>query len=132
MDDCQTVRQLFHRALDDIFRLRLDWSAIVENVTSLAADKTVQLVPIGPCHNIKSLQKALQNNTVFNDSRESELSSQGPRAGSGDIAIIGMASRMPGSETLEEFWSVLENGRDLHKEVRQRLLISPFMSLTFA
>ncbi|KAI0105678.1 hypothetical protein GGR51DRAFT_571618 [Nemania sp. FL0031] len=34
-----------------------------------------------------------------------------------DIAIIGMGIRLPGSETLEEFWSVLEDGRDLHERV---------------
>ncbi|GAP89889.2 putative acyl transferase acyl hydrolase lysophospholipase [Rosellinia necatrix] len=34
-----------------------------------------------------------------------------------DIAIIGMGLRLPGSETLEEFWSVLEDGRDLHRPV---------------
>jgi iron transport multicopper oxidase len=40
-----------------------------------------------------------------------------PAADPRDIAIIGMAIRLPGSETLEEFWNVLEDGRDLHERV---------------
>ncbi|KAI3318102.1 ketoacyl-synt-domain-containing protein [Xylariaceae sp. AK1471] len=40
-----------------------------------------------------------------------------PHADPRDIAIIGMGIRLPGSETLEEFWSVLEDGRDLHERV---------------
>lgn len=34
-----------------------------------------------------------------------------------DIAIVGIASRMPESESLEEFWKLLEAGRDVHKKV---------------
>lgn len=37
---------------------------------------------------------------------------------SNDIAIVGMSVRLPGSETLEELWKVLEDGRDLHEKIR--------------
>src|SRR5215212_3006763 len=29
-----------------------------------------------------------------------------------DVAIVGMAGRFPGADTLEEFWALLRDGRD--------------------
>ena len=45
--------------------------------------------------------------------RIEELQS-GPRE---SIAVIGMASRMPGAENISEFWDLLKNGRDAITEV---------------
>lgn len=39
------------------------------------------------------------------------------RDGSNAIAIVGMAGRFPGSESLEEFWQSLMDGLDAHQEV---------------
>ncbi|MFJ2773105.1 amino acid adenylation domain-containing protein [Streptomyces sp. NPDC087300] len=39
------------------------------------------------------------------------------RAGTGDVAIVGMAGRLPGSADLTEFWENLEQGRDLVTEI---------------
>lgn len=39
------------------------------------------------------------------------------RDGSNAIAIVGMAGRFPGSESLEEFWKSLLDGLDAHQEV---------------
>ena len=39
------------------------------------------------------------------------------RNAAGDIAIVGIAGRLPGGETLEEIWANLEKGNDLHEEV---------------
>ncbi len=34
------------------------------------------------------------------------------KAGNGDIAIIGMAARFPGTNTIDEFWDMLTEGRE--------------------
>ncbi|KAI0147571.1 ketoacyl-synt-domain-containing protein [Xylariaceae sp. FL1272] len=34
-----------------------------------------------------------------------------------DVAIIGMGLRLPGSDSVEQFWDVLEEGRDLHQTI---------------
>jgi hypothetical protein len=35
------------------------------------------------------------------------------------IAIVGMSGRFPGAQNLEEFWKVLYEGLDMHREVGQ-------------
>ncbi|WP_143676057.1 non-ribosomal peptide synthetase, partial [Streptomyces milbemycinicus] len=46
-----------------------------------------------------------------------ERSAPGRAGGAGDIAIVGMAGRLPGSADLSEFWDHLEQGRDLVGEI---------------
>lgn len=40
-----------------------------------------------------------------------------PSRAAGDIAVIAVAGRYPGADTVEEFWTVLEQGRDCVTEV---------------
>ncbi|KAI1170433.1 ketoacyl-synt-domain-containing protein [Nemania sp. FL0916] len=51
------------------------------------------------------------------DSNSAASTKLAPLANPDDIAIIGMGFRLPGSETPEELWSVLEKGLDLHQRV---------------
>uniref|UniRef100_UPI00114CA987 non-ribosomal peptide synthetase n=1 Tax=Streptomyces sparsogenes TaxID=67365 RepID=UPI00114CA987 len=46
-----------------------------------------------------------------------ERAAPGRPGGAGDIAIVGMAGRLPGSADLAEFWDHLEQGRDLVGEI---------------
>ncbi|KAL9577385.1 MAG: hypothetical protein Q9212_006395, partial [Teloschistes hypoglaucus] len=41
-----------------------------------------------------------------------------PGSDGDEIAIVGMAGRFPGAESLEDFWQTLEKGLDLHRRVR--------------
>jgi len=39
-----------------------------------------------------------------------------------DVAVIGMAVRLPGANDLEAFWEILEKGVDMHSKVKNFIL----------
>ncbi|WP_027487387.1 type I polyketide synthase [Allorhizobium undicola] len=110
------------QAISAAFEIDLSAAAILDNasVTSLAAHVVEQLAsrpaalapqapvapimppavlpPLPPLGTYAPPQEA-RANAVFGAGRE-------------PIAIIGMAGRFPGADTLEEFWQVLAEGRD--------------------
>ncbi|AMR34635.1 type I polyketide synthase [Mucilaginibacter sp. PAMC 26640] len=45
-------------------------------------------------------------------STEAQLPKLKVKTGNGDIAVIGMAGRFPGANTIEEFWQLLKEGRE--------------------
>lgn len=103
-------------AIDDIFQHPLYWHNVLQGVVAeVGATSEVTVIELGPTNTSKSLRRAF-------DSAGIKVVDHGPallpshydlRSGSGDVAIVGMSCRMPGAETLEEFWEVLERGRDL-------------------
>lgn len=61
-----------------------------------------------------------------------ELSSEsrtGARPLSGRIAVVGMAGRGPGCDNLDEFWDIICDGRDMHREIpKDRFDIDEYFS----
>ncbi len=77
------------------------------------------IISIGPVRAADSLRREMANTgvtTVESFEVQPLPKSQRPNV-SGDIAIVGIAGRLPGGETLEEIWKNLEEGKDLHKKV---------------
>lgn len=115
------IREVLCRALDDILQLPIDWSLILENLTSFSKDMDVTLSAIGPTNAISSIERALRpilvRNIAGTTSNDQVFHLFEHRRASEDIAIVGLSGRFPGAESLNEFWQVLENGLDLHKEV---------------
>ncbi len=81
----------------------------------------VTLSAIGPTNAISSVERALRpilvRNIAGTTSNDQVFHLFEHRRASEDIAIVGLSGRFPGAESLNEFWQVLENGLDLHKEV---------------
>ena len=83
----KTVAELKHRFGYDVPITKLYQFPTVSGIAVLISGKTKALLPTTP--------KKEKNKT-----------------GNADIAIIGMACRLPGANTLEEFWDVLRQGRE--------------------
>ena len=117
----RTMREALYEALTEILQLPIDWSLIIQNLTSFSKEMDVTLSVIGPASAIGSVERALRPTLVSNMAGIA-LSDEGfhlfeHRPASESIAIVGVSGRFPKGESLDELWQVLENGLDLHKEV---------------
>ncbi|MCJ1313534.1 hypothetical protein MMC25_007213 [Agyrium rufum] len=117
-----TLNDLLRQIADDVLQIPLYWTKTVSNMAASIGSSDVTLTTFGPTNAVKSLRRNLeQAGAKLAELASSDAQSQAtPRGGSGAIAIIGMAGRFPGSETLEEFWEVLEKGKDLHTKIPKR------------
>lgn len=118
----ESLGDLLPLVVDDILQNPLYWTKTVQAlITSLGKSAQVTLTAFGPTNITKSLRRTLESSGVeVTETKEVEipLMMDGQVVGeSDDIAIIGMSCRLPGSDGLEEFWEVLEQGRDLHTRV---------------
>lgn len=85
--------------------------------------REVILTPIGPTNTTKYFQKlftaaGVQHSmqVILNTSQNAKVL-RSEELADDDIAIVGMSGRFPEADTLEEFWHVLEEGKDLHRKV---------------
>ena len=114
----RTLGEVLQRIVLDTLQEPLRWSEVVRHLVSQCADGDAKVVSVGPVSAAESLLRHLKSSTAkavsFAEMRplRQEHSSNGS-----EIAIVGIASRMPESESLEEFWKLLEAGRDVHKKV---------------
>lgn len=103
----------------DILSEPLRWDKVLQNLVASLYQVETCLVTLGPVRAADSLARELgssRNQTVKRIEVRPERRKQAKKT-SGDIAIVGLAGRMPGAETLEEAWRVLEEGKDLHRKV---------------
>ena len=116
------VREVLYKSLVEILQLRIDWSLIVQRLTTFSKELEVTLSVIGPTNATGLVERALKPTLVCDMAGMTSTDDQFHRLDYGTpseaIAIVGMSGRFPKGESLEEFWQVLENGLDLHKEVR--------------
>ena len=111
---------LLRDAIDDILQHPLYWNKVLQGlVTDVGATSEVMVIDLGPTNVSKSVRRAFDtvDIKVVDDDPAVLPPHQNLRSGSGDVAIVGMSCRTPGAETLEEFWEVLERGRDLCTKV---------------
>jgi iterative type I PKS product template protein len=105
-------------AVDDIFQNLIRLEMIIDGLTKVL-DPSAVLVQFGPCHIADKIKQSLQTRGVnLNDLEKTPLVMSSTCEQDRSVAIVGMSVRLPGSETLEEFWKVLEDGRDLHEKIR--------------
>lgn len=117
-----SLSDLLPLVVDDILQNPLYWTKTLQALTtSLGNSAKVTLTAFGPTNVTKSLRRTLESSGVeVTETKEVEvpLVVDGHILGeSDDIAVVGMSCRLPGSDSLEEFWEVLEHGRDLHSKV---------------
>lgn len=92
---------------------------MTRSLSSRLKDQNAALISAGPVRAANSLQREMTTAGVrIVDSFEIQpLRTSQNRNAPGDIAIVGVAGRLPGGETLEEIWKTIEAGKDLHKKV---------------
>ena len=114
----QSLGDALQHIILDILQEPLRWSSVVDEMINNLKDQHTILTSVGPVRAADSLRQRLASAGI-EVLRNTEMQPQGeqptkPR--SSDIAIIGFAARLPESETLEEAWKILEDGRDVHKK----------------
>ncbi|KAL8948706.1 MAG: hypothetical protein Q9222_005131 [Ikaeria aurantiellina] len=115
----QTLTEIMHQVVLDTLQEPLRWSEVARQLVSHCADQDANIVSAGPVSAADSLLRHLKGSKAkgVSYSEMQPLQQEDSQNRSGDIAIVGIASRMPESESLEEFWKLLEAGRDVHKKV---------------
>ena len=117
----RNMREALYEALFDILQHPIDWSLIMQSLTSFSKEMEITLSVIGPTSATSSVERALRpsivSNLAGNALSDGDIHLFEHRPASEAIAIVGMSGRFPKGESLEEFWRVLEDGHDLHKEV---------------
>lgn len=114
----RTLGEALQHIVLDILQEPLSWSKVVQNILSNLAGQNVVLTSIGPVRAADGLRQKLTSagiNILESDGLE-PLQALQPENRSSDIAIVGYAARLPESETLEDVWKILEDGRDVHKK----------------
>lgn len=114
------LAELLNQVVDDILQQPIILETAVKGVASLAS-KSTSLLSFGPSSSKKAIinsLNALANIEVHDKSNAAFESTANDSSDENAIAIVGMSVRLPGSESLEEFWKVLEQGQDLHEKIR--------------
>ena len=115
------LRQLLHHMVEDISQNVMYLDKTVQSILSeFQTAEDIRLTIVGPTNSASLLEGALRGaGKRLSVIREAQppLHSHRSRGGSDLIAIIGMSGRFPGSDTVQEFWETLQEGRDLHQKV---------------
>ena len=115
----RSLGQALQQIVWDILREPLRWSTVTRAVVSKFTNQDAVIISAGPVRAATSLHREMTNAgvKVMNISEMQPSATSQSRNTAGDIAIVGIAGRLPGGETLEEIWANLAEGKDLHKEV---------------
>lgn len=118
----RSLGTVLQRVVSDILQEPLRWSTVTQSIASRLQNHHAVLISAGPVRAADSLRRELTREGVkIADSLVMQpLQTLQNPINSGDIAIVGVSGRLPGGETLEEIWTSLEEGQDLHKKVRIR------------
>ncbi|KAI1311174.1 hypothetical protein F5Y03DRAFT_411036 [Xylaria venustula] len=121
-----TFADLLMQVCEDIMQYPIDLEAIARGIRSHVAPRS-SYMSFGPESTAHSIKPLLRNylemwpssgrSTAIGSDSPTPSAPDAPLVSPDDIAIIGMGVRLPGSETLEEFWNVLGDGRDLHERI---------------
>ena len=113
------LRSLLKEMMWDITQHTLQLGKTVEAVANLLGKGQVEVTIVGPTSHTSLVTRLLENVGVQPVVQDFAVASTQTsyRGGSNDVAIVGMSGRFPGSESLEDFWTVIQKAQDLHKEV---------------
>ncbi len=119
------LRSLLSEVLVDIASniLRINDTA-EESISGLVVERPVSLTVAGPTSHLTAVKRVLQTKGLKYDMNEHRSSDDGrvSRGGSDLIAIVGMAGRFPGSETIDGFFEDLLEGKTQLKKVHTRMV----------
>jgi Beta-ketoacyl synthase, N-terminal domain/Starter unit:ACP transacylase in aflatoxin biosynthesis len=120
---------VLRQSVRDILMEPIQWAQAVETCVSevKACHKhSCDILPMGPTALARSLASSLGNgrnlgvkvkdHQAFWDN-DTQTANFNKKMAHSKIAIVGMAGRFPNAADHEEFWKLLENGLDVHREV---------------
>lgn len=118
----------FQKAIIDILSNQVHWEKLVKSTVSdvrASKNSTVRVLAMGPTALANSLVSSLKTGGGINISLEDYMSWSASNtipvvtgnSKDSKIAIIGMSGRFPNAADHEAFWTMLEQGLDVHREV---------------
>jgi hypothetical protein len=129
--DHPTLASLLEEIVDDVAHKPLHITdTIKETVASLDGAEHVTLSVMGPTNHQAAATQALKASGIKYEVKQagketSEAGKTSNRGDSGLVAIVGMAGRFPGSDTVEGFWEDLLDGKCHIKEVHTYVPATP-------
>ena len=114
-----TLGGILEHIIADTLQRPIKWSQVAREIVARFVGQSAIISSAGPVHAANSLSRDMIKAKIEVVERTDMLVARGQPLGSrsDDIAIVGFASRLPETETLEEVWELLEKGRDVHKKV---------------
>ncbi|KAK4225579.1 hypothetical protein QBC38DRAFT_530435 [Podospora fimiseda] len=112
-----TFSEVLDEILEEILQKPIFFDLYTHGTNNVLSQRS-SLFRFGPANSARAIATALEGLGVEVCLPELAKPDQMTPANENDIAIVGISVRLPGSETLDEFWKVLEDGRDLHEKIR--------------
>ncbi|PVH97121.1 putative polyketide synthase [Periconia macrospinosa] len=128
-----TLRSLMSEILPDIAHriLRIDDTAEA-CISKIASDKPLVMTVAGPTGHQTAVEKVLKSKSIKYQIKEHRRANKDSgRGGSDSIAIVGMSSRLPGSDNVEAFFeSLLEQQVQIKKIPKSRFDLETYYDPT--
>ncbi|KAI1826639.1 BcPKS15, polyketide synthase [Xylaria intraflava] len=119
-----TLRGLIYEVICEVAQQPLVVHETIRSLGQLikkSGVERVQLITVGPTPHTNMtrslLQKQIETAVLLTEGLEADGAEAGDEDVSGLVAIVGMSGRFPQSNSLDEFWNILENGIDTHEEI---------------
>ncbi|KAI4164590.1 MAG: hypothetical protein LQ342_001903 [Letrouitia transgressa] len=124
-----TFEEVLQQVVADALINKLLWHRVIENITSTISElglRTCNVTQLGPSNASQSLISALKQANiatsttivVIPQTRDPRINlSAGTNFSHSKIAICGLSGRFPDAADHEAFWTLLEKGLDLHREI---------------
>ncbi|CAF1473328.1 unnamed protein product [Adineta ricciae] len=116
------LRDLLTEIIDDILIKPLKWNSVIVELIAIIKSKKIDNIDVysfASAKACKSLVDRLRETdvTIHVKDTDKDIPIVSHNYRKGDVAIVGMSGRFPGSEDLEEFWKSLIDGVDVHREI---------------
>ncbi|GLI79954.1 type I iterative PKS [Penicillium ochrochloron] len=115
----RSVKSILIQGLEDILRAPISQQTVIKHAATRLDNSPANLLIVGPKWGTTSICQGLraEGATLLEDQFSTESPLECRAAGQDDIAIIGMSGRFPGGPSLEDFWSTLTEGKQLHTQI---------------
>jgi hypothetical protein len=121
--EASSMHGLLAAVFEDILQRRLCWRNIFDGLGSALKNTDVALTVIEPTVMADQLSRGLTSAGAHVTEQHKERCLRSPDIDRADaVAAVGMACRFPGADTVDEFWDILDQGRDLHRTVSAQQL----------
>lgn len=120
--EAETFDELLEAAVSEILTEKVDWVKLCETMGRSFATNDCAVLAFGLSHAANGILRSLKVGESGGDLSAVDLLAlekpeRGPKSHNSKIAIVGMAGRFPDAASAEFLWQVLEQGRDVHRQI---------------
>ena len=137
--DFSTDEPLHEIALRSILMEQSNWHSVIEDaIPSITQEQRKSVLGIDVAHcvlplmieekgirfrsleDFKFAEHGQSSETIpleLDDMPQVSMNVAGRRSSEDDIAVVGMACRFPGANSIEEFWDLMRTGKSMHAEI---------------